>query len=824
MRTFLALASMLTLHSAHALEPVPSGQLALALEKLNTLGSVLYVAAHPDDENTKLITYLANEAKVRTTYLSLTRGDGGQNLLGVDLGEKLGLIRTQELLAARRIDGGEQRFSRAKDFGYSKTPEETLQIWGKEAILSDLVWVIRSTRPDVILTRFSLEPGFTHGHHTASALLAKEAFTAAADPKAFPEQLDKVEPWAPKRLLWNTSSWYYRQRNIPFDPTGLLAVDTGIYSPLLGASYPEIASKSRSTHKTQGFGATPKLGESMEYFIPLDGKPTSDLLFSGIDMTWKRVPDSAPVAAAITKAIAAFSPESPSLAVPHLIAAHQALSQLPDQFWRTQKLHELEQVIASCLGLDVESLSSRPSAAVGGEITLTLNAIQRSPLQVAIEFLSPEGTPIPPGQDPQTLAANQLLKITQAYRLPDQLEISQPYWLKEPSEPGRYTVSDAAQIGSPENPPTLPIQARLTVSGYPLTFTLPTTFNKNDPVHGEMKEPFILTPPAMVNLSESTQIFGNSDPRKITARVIAQSPITGGQLRFLVKDGWRVEPESLSFDAKTGEELTFEASLIPPQEAGQSTLSAELVIDGKTYRRGFERIAYDHIPVQTIFPTAEAKTVVLDVKTAGERIGYIPGAGDEIPDALHRIGCQVDELSEADMQAKNLAPYDAIVLGIRALNTNDRIAFFLPALFEYAKAGGVVILQYNTDRNLKAETFSPFPLTLSRNRVTDETAAMTVLAPEHPVLNFPNTITSADFDDWVQERGLYFASKWDPAFTPIFSAHDPGEDPLQGGLLIAKHGSGWFVYSGLSWFRQLPAGVPGAYRLFANLVSLGHAQ
>jgi len=827
MRIFMALASMFTVHSVFALEPMPSGQLELALEKLNTLGSVLYVAAHPDDENTKLITSLANADKVRTTYLSLTRGDGGQNLLGVDLGDKLGLIRTQELLAARRIDGGEQRFSRAKDFGYSKTPEETLQIWGREAILSDLVWVIRSTRPDVIITRFSLEPGFTHGHHTASTILAKEAFTAAADPKAFPEQLDKVEPWAAKRLLWNTSSWYYRQRKIPFDPTGLLAVDTGSYSPLLGASYPEIAAKSRSSHKTQGFGATPELGASMEYFVPLDDQPTGDSLFAGIDMTWKRVPDSAPVAAAITKAIAAFSPENPSLAVPDLIAAHRALSQLPDQFWRTQKLHEIELVIAACLGLDVESLSSQPSAVVGGEITLTLNAIQRSPLPVAIEFLSPEGAPFTPKhgprQEPQTLVANQLLQITQPYRLPDQLETSQPYWLREPSKPGRYTVDDAAQIGSPENPPTLPIQARLTVDGYPLTFTLPTTFNKNDPVHGEMKEPFIVTPPAMVNLSESTQIFGNSDPRKITARVIAETEIAGGQLRFLVKDGWQVEPASVSFDAKAGEERNFEATLTPPREAGQSTLRAELVLNGKTYHRGFERIAYDHIPVQTIFPTAEAKTVVLDVKTAGERIGYIPGAGDEIPEALRRIGYQVDKLSEADMEAKDLASYDAIVLGIRALNTNDRIAFFLPALFAYAKAGGVVILQYNTDRNLKAENFSPFPLTLSRNRVTDETATMTVLAPKHPVLNFPNTITAADFDGWVQERGLYFASEWDPAFTPIFSAHDSGEEPLEGGLLIAKYGSGWFVYSGLSWFRQLPAGVPGAYRLFANLVSLGHA-
>ncbi len=816
MRTLLAAATLLVLiRPALAVEPWPSGKLQLELEKLAVLGSVLYVAAHPDDENTKLIAYLANEAKVRTTYLSLTRGDGGQNLLGTDLGEKLGLIRTQELLAARRIDGGEQFFSRAIDFGYSKTPEESLEIWGHDAILSDVVWAIRKTRPDIIITRFSDEPGFTHGHHTASAWLAREAFAAAADPTRFPEQLEHVTPWAAQRLFWNTSSWFFRQREMEFDPTGLLSLDVGAYSPLLGKSIAEIASQSRSSHQTQGFGDTPEQGESLEYFKFLEGTSPSDSLLGGIDTTWARVPDSGPVAEAIQRAIAAFDPTAPAKSVPDLIAAHRALTELPDQPLRTRKLADLARVIAACLALDVESTSAEPTAVAGGEIALTLSAIQRSDLDVQIEFPT-TGTPA------ADLASNQLVQATPTLTLPQ--TISAPYWLASPHEAGSYIVDHPLQIGTPENPPSLPIPFRVTVDGYPLDYTIPTTFNFNDPVRGEVKEPFVITPPATLNLDESTQIFGDTQPRPFTTRIRAATDITGGELRFVTADGWKTDPTSVPFDAKAGDEIPIEATLIPPPEASQSTLTAELNVDGQTIERGFERIEYDHIPTQTIFPPAQARLISLDVKIAGERIGYIPGAGDEIPEALQRIGYQVDTLTEADMRPETLKPYDAIVVGIRAVNTNSRIAHYLPALFDYASTGGVVILQYNTSRGLQTEDFSPIPLELSRDRVTDETAEMRFLAPDHPVLNFPNPITAADFDGWVQERGLYFASKWDPAFTAIFSINDADESPLDGSLLIARHGEGTFVYTGLSFFRQLPAGVPGAYRLFANLVSLGHAE
>lgn len=801
------------------LEPLASGPLQLSLQKLETLGSVLYVAAHPDDENTKLIAYLANGQQVDTTYLSLTRGDGGQNLTGGDLGEKLGLIRTQELLAARRVDGGQQRFSRAIDFGYSKTPEESLAIWGHDTALADTVWAIRSLRPDVIISRFSLEAGFTHGHHTAAARLAEEAFTAAADPTRFPEQLEFVEPWAAERLLWNTSKWFYQRRNIEFDPAGVFFVETGGYNELLGKAYSEIAATSRSCHMSQGFGATPELGESKEYFTTLAGTSPEGSLFSGVDITWKRVPNSGKVAAAIQRANEDYDPLSPERAVPHLIEAHRALTELPTSFWQSKKLHDLERVIAACLSLDVESLAAQASAVPGSEVSVGWNAIQRTSLPVKIAFASSQA--VLSEARLYDLPTNQLLQVSDTIRIADDAPISQPYWLRDAAEKGSYRVDDLRQIGDPENAPALPIHLRVSVADYPMTFTIPTTYNFNDPLHGESKVPFTVTPPVMVNLEERTHILGLSEPRTFDTRVIARSAIPAGTVHFEVSNGWRVEPESIPFSAEVGEELLLSAQLIPPAEAGETTLRASIKVENRSYTRGNQPMDYDHIPHQALFPVAEARAVLLDVKTAGQRIGYIPGAGDTIPEALQRIGYTVDSLSEADMTSEILASYDAVVFGIRALNTNDRVGFYMPALFKYAKQGGVIVLQYNTNRSLKTMDYAPYPFTITRDRVTDETANMRFLAPDHPVMHFPNTITTADFEDWVQERGLYFAGDWDAAYTPIFSANDADESPLDGGLLIAQTGKGYFVYSGLSWFRQFPAGVPGAYRLFANLISLG---
>ena len=801
------------------IEPLASGALLLSLQKLNTLGSVLYVAAHPDDENTKLIAYLANGERVDTTYLSLTRGDGGQNLIGGDLGEKLGMIRTQELLAARRIDGGQQRFSRAIDFGYSKTPEETLAIWDQDAALADVVWAIRSLRPDVIITRFSLEAGYTHGHHTASARLAKEAFTAAADPARFPEQLEFVEPWAAQRLLWNTSKWFYQRRGIEFDTKDVFFVETGGYNHLLGEAYSEIAAHSRTCHMSQGFGATPELGESKEYFKTLAGTEPEGSLFAGIDTTWGRVANSEPVAAAIQMAIERFNPSKPEAVLPQLLQAHRALSALPASFWQSKKLQELEAVIVACLALDVESIAASASAVPGAEVALDLRAIQRASLPVSIAFATRRVDLA--RAKVYALPRNHLVHVSETAQIAANASISQPYWLRQPAERGSYMVDELSQMGAPENPAAIPIYVRLIVDGESIIFTIPSTYNFNDPIHGESKQPFTVTPPVMVNLEEGPHILGQNEPRQFTARVIAASDIAAATVHFEAGDGWRVEPASIPFSLEAGKELQVTAKLIPPTAASRTSLRASVEFEGQLYTRGYEALDYEHIPQQTLFPTATAAAVLLDVKIAGERIGYIPGAGDTIPEALRRIGYAVDTLTEAAMNPEALAAYDTVVFGIRALNTNDRIAFYMTALFQYAQQGGVVVMQYNTNRGLKTMEYAPFPFTITRDRVTDETASMRFLAPDHRVLQFPNTITTADFEGWVQERGLYFAGDWDEAYTPIFAANDPGESPLAGSLLIAPIGEGYYVYSGLSWVRQLPAGVPGAYRLFANLMSLG---
>jgi hypothetical protein len=551
-------------------------------------------------------------------------------------------------------------------------------------------------------------------------------------------------------------------------------------------------------------------------------------LFSGVDISWGRVPNSENVAKGIQQAIAGFDPLNPESAVPYLIEVHRALTELPTSFWQSKKLEDLGRVIAACLALDVESIATQASAVPGSDVSIGLHVIQRSSLPITIAFASTEA-----GLSEATvydLKTNQLLNVSNTNRIAEDSAISQPYWLRAAAEKGSYVVDELNQIGDPENPSALPAYLKLSVAGYPITFEIPTTYNFNDPINGETKLPFTVTPPVMVNLEERTHILGQSEPRTFNVRVIARTVIPSGTVHFEVSNGWSVEPASISFSAEAGEELLLTSQLIPPAEAGETTLRASVQLPGqdgqvgRSYTRGYAPLDYDHIPHQVLFPVAEARGVLLDVKTAGHRIGYIPGAGDTIPEALQRIGYTVDTLTEADMTYDILTDYDTVVFGIRALNTNDRIGFYMPALFEYAERGGVVVLQYNTNRSLKTMDYAPYPFTITRGRVTDETAEMRFLAPNHRVMHFPNTITAADFEGWVQERGLYFADDWDAAYTPIFSANDANESPLDGGLLIAQIGKGYFVYSGLSWFRQFPAGVPGAYRIFANLMSLGQVS
>jgi LmbE family N-acetylglucosaminyl deacetylase len=798
-----------------------ASEIQLALQKLNVLGRVLYVAAHHDDENTNLMAFWANGSLYDSAYLSVTRGDGGQNLLGPELGERLGVIRTEELLDARRIDHAQQFFTRALDFGFSKTAEETLRIWNHDKILADVVWVVRNFRPDVIVTRFSPEDQLTHGHHTASSILAQEAFAAAGDPNRFPEQLAFVKPWHPTRLVWNTSPFFFKNRNLPFDPTGLTVLEAGGFNPLIGKAYTEIAAASLSMHKSQGVGSPPRRGERKEYFKLLEGQPMTSSLFDGVDTTWSRIPNSESVAAEIRQIISKFNPADPAASVPDLLKLREAMSRIQDDSWISEKTAELDKIIAACLGLHVEASTETETFTPGQTATIKLDAIIRSNIPVTLQEANFPDT----GESTKintALPANELVTKDLSYRIPENTPYSQPYWLRKPETLGTFTVDNQKLIGLPENPPALPVEVRLQVKGQELRFILDTKYRTVDPIAGEVRRAPVIAPPAFANIADSVSVFPTSEPKRVSVHVTAATGPAKGELKLAVPQGWEVSPASVPIDLKSATAETVGTFTVkPPDQNNEGTLRAIVSIDGRDYSFERVRFSYPHIGVQTLMPTAEAKLVRADIRKKGDRIGYIPGAGDDVPESLRQIGYSVKILSEPEITAKNLAQFSAVVLGIRAYNTQDRISNWLPEVFEYVKQGGLVIAQYNTLAELKTNQFGPYPLEISRDRVTDETADVRILAPNHPLMTTPNKITSKDFEGWVQERGLYFPNKWDPAWTPILSCNDPKEKPLDGGLLVAKSGKGFFIYTSYSWFRQLPAGVPGAYRLFANILSLG---
>lgn len=804
-------------------------ELHQAIEKLNFLGSALYVAAHPDDENTRLISYLANEVKAHTAYLSLTRGDGGQNLIGPEIRELLGVIRTQELLAARRTDGGNQLFTRANDYGFSKHPNEAFATWDSVAVLSDVVWAIRSWQPDVVINRFDhRSPGSTHGHHTASGMLSFTAFDLAGRKDVFPEQLQQqVAPWQPQRLFFNTSWWFYgsQEKFDAADKSRMAGVDVGVYYPALGYSNPEIAARSRTQHKSQGFGSTGSRGSEMEYLELLKGDMPTDKgnLFEGINTTWTRVPGGGPIGEVLAGAARDFDFRDPARSLPALMRAYALIKALPDSYWKRVKQAEIAEVIRGCAGLFLEVVANDYSATPGQTVTLKIEAINRS--QAAVSLLG--FSILPMGQDTTItldMPFNKRFQLERSLSLPANMPLSNSFWLNEPFTNGMYNVPDQRQRNLGETPRQFRLRFRLRIAGEIIELDSPVVYKRNDSVDGEVYRPFEVTPPAFLSLDEGAYVFADNQPRTVSVKVTAGKPNLAGALTLQCGPNWRVEPatQNLSFERK-GEEQTFRFTLYPPSRPDDSFITPIATVDGRSYDSRLVTIAYDHIPTQLVFLNAKTRTVRLELERDGDKIGYLMGAGDEIPAALRQIGYDVTELADADMTPDRLATFDAVVLGVRAYNTVDKMPTYQPLLLRYVENGGVLVVQYNTNRELRvpANEIAPYEMTIGRDRVTIEEAEMRFLAPAHPALNKPNAISARDFDGWVQERGLYYVSKWGPEFTAILSSNDPGEAALDGGLLVARHGKGHYVYTGLAFFRQLPAGVPGAFRLFANLLGLG---
>ncbi|HVU49552.1 MAG TPA: PIG-L family deacetylase [Polyangia bacterium] len=825
--------------TANAAGPPPdAARLQVALRRLGVVGRVLYVAAHPDDENTNLLAYLENTALVRTAYLSLTRGDGGQNLIGAEQGPELGLIRTQELLAARRIDGAEQFFTRARDFGFSKSPEETLRIWGREAVLADVVTVIRRFRPDVIITRFPPEKTDTHGHHTASAMLAVQAFRAAADPRFHPEELaGGLEPWQARRLLWNKSSWNLKPDE---DLSGLARLDVGVYNPVLGLSMGEIAAESRSMHKSQGFGVAPGRGPIVEYFKRLDEAPKprpAELAgpLDGLDLTWTRFPGTSRVRALAERAARGFDPGKPWASIPALLELDRALDAVPDAAFRSQKKDEVAKLVAACAGLFVDATASEPEVAPGQPLEVTATVVNRSPAAVTVRSLQlPLEVGPTPVKDEPVLGqrdghAGKPFESKRTIRVPADRAPTTPYWLDAPPEAGLYRTPDARDVGAPESAPALVVTFGLGIGGRTLSYARPVTFKWTDPVMGERARAVEITPAVSVRPDASVLMFPDAGARTLAVRLVAGAPAVAGVVRPAAPAGWAVEPATAPFSlARKGAEATVSFRVRPAAAgAAAGTLRVAAEVGGVRYGRGVVHIDHAHIPIQTWLADADVRLVPLALAKGGTRIGYVPGPGDEVPASLRRVGYEVTLLDDvAGLTPASLARFDAVVTGVRAFNTSERLRAAHAALMSYVEGGGTLVVQYNTNNRLAplTDALGPWPFDIGRDRVTDETAPVTFTAAAAPALTAPNALGPRDFDGWVQERGLYFAERWDPRYETLVTMHDPDEKPLAGAILWARHGKGTFVYTGLAFFRQLPAGVPGAYRLFANLLAGGAAR
>ncbi|WP_420386932.1 PIG-L family deacetylase [Roseivirga sp.] len=798
-----------------------AAELKQALNKLEVLGTVMYLAAHPDDENTRLIAYMANEKKLRTAYLAMTRGDGGQNLIGNDIREYLGIIRTQELLAARRTDGGEQFFTRANDFGFSKDPDETFNIWEKDDVLADVIWNIRRFRPDVIITRFDTardNSGRMHGHHTASALLAQEAFEKAADPGVFPEQLKYLDTWQPKGLYWNTYNFGGQFTSSHENESGYFELDLGAYNELLGLSYDEISALSRSNHKSQGFGSTGRRGELKEYLMHWKGELPRGDIFANIDQTWSRVEGGEEIGRMIQRANEDFDMQNPSSIVPQLVQIKGKIDQLKNSYWKEQKLKEIEEIIKGAMGLFLEVRANDYSATPGETVTLNIEAINRSGINAELKKISFSGRS-------EAVSANQVLANNDLVNLNTQIKIteenSQPYWLKDEAALGMYTVADQQLRGLPENPPAITATLDVEIAGESVQFEVPVVYKENDRVDGEVYRPFVITPPVFVSMDASVIMFPDQEAKSVEVLVKSGKDNVSGVVNLQLPDGWKASQNNLAYQLKKkGDEQRFQLEILPPGNASEAYMTVEATYQNKVYDRSLRVVDYDHIPTQTTFPKSEVKIVKLDLQKKGQYIGYIMGSGDDIPASLEQVGYTVDILDPEKINQETLNNYDAVIVGVRAYNTIERMNFIQPELMKYVETGGTVITQYNTSMR-DQPAIGPYEFSISRDRVTVEEAEVRILAEDHPIINGPNKITAKDFEGWVQERGLYFPNEWDEHYTPILSANDPGETPKNGGLLVTKFGEGYFVYSGYSWFRELPAGVPGAFRIFTNMISLG---
>jgi len=827
-----ALALMAHAQTTPSFAQLPTGiQILQNLRSFRELGSVLYIAAHPDDENNQLLAYFARGRYYRTAYLSLNRGDGGQNVLGPEFGEELGVIRTQESLAARSVDGARQFFSRAFDFGYSKSPEETLRIWDHQQVLADTVRVIREFRPDVLITRFPLPPYNTHGHHTASTVLALEAFKIANDPKSFPEQIaEGLLPWQPKRILYNGVD--------NKSDASVLRMNDGGTDPVSGESFSSIAGRARSMHKTQGFGnfaggGGGRGGAQTESFQLLDGEPATTDILDGVDTTWSRYPGGADIGKLTDDAIAQFKQDSLGASVPAILAIRAKLAALPKDPVVDEKRAQLDRILQNCLGLKVETTIPNAEVVPGEALKMHSTVVVSSPdpfKWISTRFPGTGGQPAftdtinlkVDGKEPAARDSNHIL--------PASTLLTTPYWLREDHTQGMARVDDPSLIGRPGNLPVYPMEQVFEIDGQTLIIPDEPVQVTSDPAKGETSRKLDVIAPVALSFSNDVQLFAPGATKSVDVEITAYRPVKKGTIQLDAPAGWKVTPATQPIHlAAVGDKLKTTFSITAPAQLTSANITARVDINGAHFANERIVLSYPHIPAQMLQPLARFKAVALDMAIRGKKVGYLPGAGDSVAAALEQMGYAVTQLTGADLTPEKLRGLDAVVIGVRAFNVRTDLAGNLPGLFAYVEQGGTVIAQYNRPAG-QGQTLiaplGPYDLSIAGQapplRVTDENAPVTMLVPDHPALTTPNKITAADFDGWVQERNAYLPSSWDEEhYTPLLAMSDPGETQPSSSILVAKYGKGYYVYTAIGWYRQLPAGVPGAYRLFANLVSLG---
>lgn len=802
-------------------EPLNSAEIKIALKKLNTLGTVLYIAAHPDDENTAFLTYSNYCEHLRTGYLSLTRGDGGQNLIGDEQGDLLGVIRTQELLQARSIDGAEQFFTRAVDFGYSKTPEETFNKWGKQNILADVVWVIRNFKPDVIVTRFPVNGLGTHGHHTASAILALEAFNLAGDSSAFPDQLKFTQTWKPKRIFWN--AWTPALTSMGINIDTLIKINFGEYNKLLGRSYTEISALSRTMHKSQGFGSSGRRENLFNYFLQLDSETAKSDLFEDIDLSWKRVQGSEQVEKLLSQAENEYDFENPSAILPLLVKAYSEIQKLKDVYWVEVKSAELLNVIKSCAGIWAEAVTEENFLSPGTETIVNAGFVVRSDVPIILKSINVDY------ETGDTLLNSNLIKgemisVERQIFIPNEAAYSQPYWLNEESHKDIYIVKNQNLIGHPKSDYPIHSVFNIELFGTEISLRVPVYFRENDPVNGEVYNEIEIVPEAVVSFDKELYLINKGEEKEVSVVVKSLKGKLSGtlQLTQVKENEWDISPPAYYFNLENkGQEQVFKFKISSADNNPSAILKAEIRNDNKKLNKSLVTIGYPHLQPQTVLFNAETKILKLDLpKNAINKVAYIMGSGDKIPGLLKDLGIFVDVFTNESLTTEMLKKYDVVVTGIRAYNTNQKLATNQKFLLKYVEEGGTMIVQYNTLGDVITDP-APYKLIISRDRVTEEDSHVKILDKDYPLLNYPFTIDSLDFDGWIQERGLYFANEWDQNFTPLLEMNDTGETPKAGSLLITKYGKGIFIYTSLSLFRQLPAGIEGAFKLFINLLYAG---